>query len=339
MPHVTSKLLICGVAEPRHPGPLHPHWAETARAKGFTLVARVRDRYSLALRCHTCDQLVCKKLYSLMSHQPDCDHCIETARRAEAWAAGLTFLRRDPGNRHYGHYRAPCGHEIRRQFELIGRVARGETGTRCETCQATREREEAAARGWELIGPDPREDTNYRNYRHLQCGAAARIARVNMQTGRFGCPGCGESWATAPSHLYAMRFELKPGRFVVKLGFSRDPASRLNYQLPRMRGLPRTLLCSVPIDSGQHALTIEKRLHRRLQAAHPGGLVPPEDFVGHLKVKSEIYRPEMERPILKELHRVARKQAKARAQAKAIAKAQRRKDPAASSESGRRGHG
>lgn len=312
MPQSTPTLMIRGVAEPLHPGELQPHWIAAAREKGFTLVTRVRDRYSLALRCHKCGDLVCKRLYSLMSHQPECDSCIEDAWRAEAKAAGLTFLRRDPDHRHYAFYRAACGHEIRRQFELVGRVARGETGTRCETCHAAREQEEAAARGWKLVSPDPLGNPHFRIYFHPACETLARIARVNMQTGRFTCPGCGESWATAKSHIYAMRFELEPGRSVVKLGFSRDPVSRLDHQLPRVRDLPRKLLYSVPVRSGHQAQKIEKRLHSRLKAAHPHGLVPPEDFVGHLKVKSEIYVPALEGQILKELRRVARQQGKRR---------------------------
>ncbi len=302
-------LTIGGHPEPIVTGTLHPHWAEAARAKGFTLIARVRDRYSLALRCNDCGTLVCKALYVLMTCQkPLCPHCIEAGWRAKARAAGLSYLRRDPGNTHYAHYQAPCGHQIRRQFELIERIARGAVKHRCETCLSAREQGEAAARGWDLIGPDPKGDTNYRLYRHADCGARARIARANMRTGRFTCPGCGESWATAPSHLYAMRFQIAPGRYAVKLGFSRDPGSRLDHQLPRDKGVPRKLLYSVPIPSGQLALRLEKQLHKRLQSEHPGGLLPPEAFATALKVKSEVYRPELQRPILRELRRIARNQ-------------------------------
>lgn len=302
-------ITISGTDHPIYPGVIHKHWRETAEAKGFDLIGRVDDRYHLALCCQTCGKISSKHLFSVMSHNPHCPHCIESAWRATAKQAGLTYLRRVSGDRHYAIYRAPCGHELRRQFEFVERIARGEVQHRCELCLEVREQDEAEARGWELVGRDPKGNPNYRLYRHADgCGAEARIARVNMQTGRFTCPGCGESWATARSFLYLMRFGLGSGATVVKFGFSRDPLSRMNFQLPRQPDLPRTLLRIVPMRSGQEALQVEKRLHGKLQARHPAALVPPEAFAADLTVKSEIYAAHMERPILNELRRIARGQ-------------------------------
>ena len=39
---------------PVFPGPVHAHWQATAASKGFDLIARIRDRYHLQLRCQTC---------------------------------------------------------------------------------------------------------------------------------------------------------------------------------------------------------------------------------------------------------------------------------------------
>ncbi len=166
MPHTDpSTLMIHGVPEQIMPGALHPQWVEAARAKGFELVARVRNRYNLALRCKTCGELVRKAVYVLMtSDRPLCAHCLENAWAKTAEAAGLRLLRRDPGTTQYAFYLAPCGHEIRRQFEFVRRIARGEVKHRCEICHAAREAAEAAARDWELMSADPEGDRGYRLY-------------------------------------------------------------------------------------------------------------------------------------------------------------------------------
>ena len=56
--------------------------------------------------------------------------------------------------------------------------------------------------------------------------------------------------------------------------------------------------CGMPKLEQGDLETVEKRLHKRLRSAHPDSLVPPEDFAGQLKVKSEIYLPELERPVV-----------------------------------------
>ncbi|TKD12544.1 hypothetical protein FBT96_20375 [Rhodobacter capsulatus] len=50
-------VVIDGVSVPRHLGPLHAHWQIAARARGATIVARVRDRLHVALRCEICGGL------------------------------------------------------------------------------------------------------------------------------------------------------------------------------------------------------------------------------------------------------------------------------------------
>ncbi|WP_210402695.1 GIY-YIG nuclease family protein [Thioclava sp. DLFJ5-1] len=245
----------------------------------------------------------------VLNFQPDCPTCIEARWRVTAELAGLEMLGRDPDARSYGIYRAACGHEIRRQFPFIQKMARGETDARCETCHAALEQAEAREEGWELLGSDPQGDVNYRLYRHADgCGAEGRIARVNMQTGRFTCPGCGDCWSTEPSYLYAMKFELTTGVSAIKLGFSRNPTSRLRHQLHRHPDLKRDLLLQVSMRTGRHAQRVEKRLHKWLANAFPGEILEPEEFSGELRVKSELYRAGLEETILRQLRRVQRKE-------------------------------
>lgn len=145
------------------------HWQAMAAAKGFAIRARMQDRTLLLLDCHTCGGTMVSRVYTLMSAQPLCPHCLAARRRAQAEAAGVTFLGPHPERPGYGIFRAPCGHELHRQFEFIERVGRGATGLRCETCLAEREAEDARRIGWERIGPDPsaRGRAGYRRlYRH-----------------------------------------------------------------------------------------------------------------------------------------------------------------------------
>lgn len=274
---------------PTFPQTLQSNWIAAAQAKGFDLVCRVQDRYHLLLRCQACGAEHASRINVVRDHQPLCPHCIEARWRADAEAAGLTWLGRDPESRHHGLYQAECGHEARRQFEFVKRVAAGTTDLRCETCHQAAEKAEAEARGWELIGVDPEGDPNYRLYRHQACAHQQRIARANMQSGRFTCSVCGEGWAAAPSFLYAMQFKLPAGAKLVKLGFSRDPKSRLHYQLKRRPDLEAQILRTVAMQSGHSALCTEKRLHAQLKAQHPDLIIPPERYQDWLRVRSEIY--------------------------------------------------
>lgn len=285
-------------------GPVLPEWVMMAEAKSFDLVARIIDRLHLALRCRHCRTLNKVKLFTLRSAQPLCHACIEAEWRAEAAAAGVEYLGRAPHDRHYAIYRAPCGHEITRQFGLIKRVAAGATGIRCETCHTAREHAEAQAQGWDLIGPDADGDPNYRLYRHDECGHVQRVARTNMQSHRFSCGNCGEDWPAAPSFIYAMSFTVVSGREIIKLGFSRNPESRLHYQLKRDPAMPCTLLAKVPVATGRQALQMEKRLHAKLSQAHPELVVDPALYRDQIRVNSEIYDAQLTSTVLEELARI-----------------------------------
>jgi len=271
------------------PGTLRPTWVENAAAKGFDIVARIADRFHLALRCRTCGETQKVRLFTLMAARPLCMACLMAERREDAVAAGLQFLRRDPQDRHYAIYRAPCGHEVRRQSVLVKRVAAGEISLHCDTCHAATEAAEAESRGWILTGDDPDGNPNYRRYEHGKCGHEKRVARANMQTGRVQCGGCGEDWPAAPSYIYAMNFTLATGREVTKLGFSRNPISRLRHQLQRDAEMPCQLLRAVPMTSGHAALCAEKAMHRLLRQEHPDAVVNPIAWQGQIRVKTEIY--------------------------------------------------
>ncbi|SPJ26390.1 GIY-YIG nuclease family protein [Palleronia abyssalis] len=290
-------------AAPAFPTTIHAHWAAAARKKGFEVTRRVADRYHLMLRCAACGLEHKSRLYVLTSAQPDCPHCIEARWRDAAERAGLAWIGRDPTDRHYAYYRASCGHVLHRQFTFVDRVANGECRHRCEPCQVAREEAEAQARGWQRLGPDPAGRINHRLYRH-SCGHEQAIARVNMHSGRFNCAACGTGWASAPSYIYCMRFEPEGHAPLVKLGFSRDPVSRLNHQLKRRRDLQGTILRSVPMSNGHAALCEEKRLHAHLHNAHPDAIVPRDVYRRWLRIKSEIYDAELEPVILAMLDRL-----------------------------------
>ncbi|EDZ45742.1 hypothetical protein RBY4I_952 [Rhodobacterales bacterium Y4I] len=284
---------------------IHAHWRDAAANKGFGILKRIRDRYHLLLACRACGATHVSKLFVVMNNQPLCPHCIEERWRDDAAAAELQWAGRDPESRHHGFYIADCGHRLRRQLELVKRAAKGVCDVRCKLCHSWKEQEEAAAQGWTLIGADPEGDPNYRKYRHPSCGHVQRIARANMQTGRFGCGGCGENWPAAPSHLYAMQFKLPNGAQLVKLGFSRNPDSRLRHQLLKHRSVEAQILKTVPMASGQLALQTEKRLHARLKDAFPNSIAPPDLYSGSINVRSEIYFPEVTRELLRMLDEIA----------------------------------
>ncbi len=287
----------------RHPGPLHAHWIAAADRKGFDIMARVTDRLHLALRCRCCGGVSVTRLFVLMTGQPLCRGCLETARAAHAAAAGLCYLGPDPDRPPYGLFRATCGHVLRRQFEIVDRVARGETGLRCETCFAEHERQIAARQGWTRIGADPRGNANYHLYRHEACGHAQRIARANLGWGQCDCAGCGESWTAKPSFLYLLAIR-HDGLDLLKLGYSANPLKRQKHQL----GLPKTaqvtLLRRVAMPTGHAACAVEKRLHARLRRQHPEAVVPPGDYRGILNVISEVYRPWLRAELERRLDRI-----------------------------------
>lgn len=304
--HINSPntLTINDFPLPIHTGDLLPQSIETARLKGFDIVARIVDRLLLALRCRECGALHKSRIFTLMSAQPLCPACIETDWREDAAQAGVEFLRRDPSHRHYGIYRAPCGHEISRQFALIKRVMTGKTGIRCETCHAARERAEAQGRGWVRLGADPEGDPGYRLYRHPDCGHEQRVARANMQSGRFTCGGCSTGWLREESRIYLMRFTLENSHEVVKLGYSNDLDSRLHGQLVRNAEMPCKILHEVIIPTGHQALQLETRLHAKLRRNHPTAVVDPKAYHNQIKVGSEVYETWLMPTILAELDQI-----------------------------------
>lgn len=284
-------------------GPIKAEWKALAQSKGFELVRRTRDKSHVALRCHTCSALTAQKLFTLRTAQPACAGCRHRTIVAMALRADLEFQGHDPDYHKIGIYRAVCGHTVRRQFGQIKRIANGHCKLRCENCHSGKEAEEAADRGWQLLGSDPAGNPNYRVYQH-GCGHRQRVARANMQSGRFQCTACGEGWATAPSNIYAIRLELPTGLKVVKLGFSRDPQSRLRYQLLLQLGIQAELLRTVTQPTGHAALCQEKALDRALKKSHPDAIIPHDHFQEWLSVKTEIYGIEIEPLILKRLEEI-----------------------------------
>ncbi|MDT0684513.1 GIY-YIG nuclease family protein [Roseicyclus sp. F158] len=285
------------------------HWQRMARAKGYRITRRGADRYRIVLLCECCGLGHTSKRNVLMDHTPVCPHCVRARWQEDATAAGLEWLGRDPHDPKRGRYRAPCGHEVSRQFELIKRIVAGACALRCETCQRTKEEAEATAAGWTLLGPAHERGVNYRRYRH-DCGHEQEIARVNMRTERVSCAGCGVCWSASPSFIYCMRFKLPGLRPLVKLGFSRNPESRMNWQLLRTPDLfeqaqpSGQILRSIQIRTGHLALCQEKKMHAALRRSHPGSVVPAEHYGPWLNVKSEIYAGDLEPVILDMLDRL-----------------------------------
>lgn len=275
-----------------HPGPIHAHWAEAARSKGFDLIARVRDRLHVALRCQICGGIHVTRHSVVMTAQPLCPHCIEARWQATASTAGLAWLGRDPEHRHYGRYGLPCGHEVRRQFSFVDRVAASEVAPRCETCLVAREEAEAARFRWTRLGRDPLGNASYRLYRH-SCGHTQRIAVANMRWGQCDCAGCGQSWTAKPSFIYLLDIRHpETTRHYLKLGYSSHPVKRHKHQL----GLPKDahveVLRVVAMPTGHAACAKEKATHARLKRDHPEAVVPHPEYADLMNVVSEIYRPD-----------------------------------------------
>ncbi|OCX66883.1 hypothetical protein BFP70_04115 [Thioclava sp. SK-1] len=284
-------------------GSIKAEWKAIAQAKGFELIQRIRDKSHIVLRCHSCGELTGHKLFTLRTARLACAACRHRTIVATAHEAGLEFLGYDPDYHKIGIYHAVCGHTALRQFGQIERIASGQCKLRCESCHSGKEADEAADRGWQLLGSDPKGHPNYRMYQH-GCGHRQRIARANMQSGRFQCTACGEGWATAPSNIYAIRLELPTGLKAVKLGFSRDPQSRLHHQLLLQPGIQAELLRTIPQPTGHAALCQEKALHRALKKSHPDAIIPHDHFRDWLSVKTEIYGSEIEPQITKCLDKI-----------------------------------
>ena len=315
---------------PVHDREIPPLWHEFAEEKGFEITGRVRDKNHLVLRHIECGQQMVSKVFTLRSTQPTCPHCLEVKRRDLCRDAGVTWL----GASHRSHYlriRLACGHETERQSELLERVRQGRTGIRCDECVGERLKAEAAARDWALIGADPDGRQGYRLYRHA-CGHVQRVSCGNMVTGRFTCGRCSAGWTRDRSFIYAMRFVLKDGSEAIKVGFSRDPESRLRHQLITERDQPARLVRTIEIPTGRDAIRLEKELHLTLRRLHPEAVLDRSVFAGQVKVVSELYDAGIEAVIMDLLDALevkvralaARRAKRAAAEAKDLAGASRK---------------
>lgn len=297
-----ATITLGGERCPIHPAPILPDWHEIAARKGFEIVARIRDRYHLALRHEACGGMMAAKLFTLRDATPTCPHCQDLQRRDLCRAAGVTWLGRGR-NPHYLRIRLACGHETERQAEMLNRVRAGRTAIRCDDCLQARLWAEAAARDWVLTGDDPDGHRNFRLYRH-SCGHLQRVAIANMRSGRFTCGGCSDGWTRDPSQLYSMRFVLRDGREAIKVGFSRDPESRLRHQLITRRDQPALVIRTVQLVSGREAIRLEKALHRRLRALRPEAVLDRQIFAGQINCVSELYDVAIEPLIMHHLDRI-----------------------------------
>jgi hypothetical protein len=282
-------LLIEGKNYPVYLSEIPEQWNKAARRNGFRIAARVCDRYHLALRCDRCGELTKTKAYVLKSCTPLCGPCLTSKHSNFARQAGLAMLRRDPSSHKWAFYRAPCSHEVRRQFGFVKRVARGEVNIRCETCHAERQQREASRIGWTLVGPDPQGSPNYRLYEH-RCGHRQRLAQVNVRWGQCDCAKCGVSWAAQPSFIYVIAIEPPEGHpELIKLGFSKHPIKRLKHQLGLPGDTKAHLIRVVAMENGRTAMIAEKKVHGLLLARFPELVAPFEAYRDILNVTSEIY--------------------------------------------------
>ncbi|MCV2894993.1 GIY-YIG nuclease family protein [Lentibacter sp. XHP0401] len=288
-----------------YPGSILASWHELADRNGFRVDRRVRDHLHLVLECKLCGAHTAHKTHTLRAGQPACGGCQANERERNAKKAGFTLLDRDDAHRHYYYYQLPCGHQTRLQRSRVKRLSKegpapGYSGYHCKTCHAEKQRSQAAKWGWTLVGPDPDGSANYRLLAHDMCGHHQRVATGNLKTGRFNCGGCGEKWSAAPSALYMMRFCVPGlGRFV-KLGYSRNPDSRLRYQLGLRDDVETELIDELPMPSGQVALAVETGLHLQLRTAHPDAVLAPEVLADWINVTSEVYAEHLE-PVIRRM--------------------------------------
>lgn len=274
------------------PGIVLDCWSANARAKGFDVVARVQDRFRLALRCHACSAISIVRYSVVMASQKLlCRHCLDAAQRKTAEAAGMTFLRRDLDHHECAFYRAQCGHEVRRQIGFVARIAQGAAALRCKSCLVIREEAEAKRFGWTRLGRDPQNNANYRLYRHA-CGHEQRIARANLQWGQCDCAGCGQSWTAKPSFIYLLDIRHQASeRHFLKLGYSARPVKRHRHQLGLPQNAQVEVLRVVAMPTGHDACSVEKAAHAELGRTHPEAIVPHPEYADLMNVVSEIYRP------------------------------------------------
>lgn len=276
-----------------------PLWQGVAEEKGFEITARVKDRFHLVLRHDPCGAEMICKVFNLQTAMPVCPTCVAAERARLCREAGVRFLGA-AARTHYLRIRLCCGHATERQTELLDRVRRGKTSIRCSTCRLARLEDEASARDWALIGADPEGLSNFRLYRH-SCGHVQRVTIGNMTTGRFACGGCSDGWALDPSYIYAMRFVLQSGREAIKVGFSRDPESRLRHQLITDRDQYAMLIRKIAVPTGREAIRLEKLLHQQLRHQHPEAVLHRSVFDAEIKCVTELYDGAIEPVIMAHL--------------------------------------
>ena len=271
-------------------GTIPPKWHKAARKNGFTLIGRVKDRLHVALLCHVCGCTHAKRVSVVLGYSPECPHCIKHQRIEFARTVGAVLLGRDPKNRHYGHYRLACGHQVRRQFHRVALAANGGHNLGCETCREDRYRAQARKFGWDLLGPTSSGKSGYRSYRHT-CGNTQNIMVGNMLWGDCACSRCSLGRTAQPSHIYLFQIGL-PGLPVIKLGYSARPAKRLKHQLGIDKGIATEVLRVVNLPTGHEARTEEEHMHRTLTAQFPDMVVVKDEYGDAINVTREIYRPE-----------------------------------------------
>ena len=266
----------------------HAHWRDAAERHGFSFLGRAVDRLHVALQCNSCHSATLKRISVLLSHNPECGHCIQKRRETAASRVGAQLLGADSeGNRHYGLYQFGCGHRGRRQHTRVEAAAAGGHGLSCTTCTNDRYASEAESFGWTLTGPADRSDTGYRKYQH-SCGHEQDVAVANMRFADVNCAGCSETWTSKPSKIYLLSFAL-PDLNVIKLGFSNRPAFRLEQVQVRPAETLGTLDREIKVDTGHRAICLEKALHSRIKRERPDLIVPQAKFAGQIRTTSEIY--------------------------------------------------
>ncbi|WP_299923809.1 hypothetical protein [uncultured Pelagimonas sp.] len=275
-------------------------WEHLAIKSGYTFYGRDKSkRATVLLRCHTCSELMSVHTHVLRTARAECTSCWLNALSSEAESAGLTLIGPDLTDSHRAHYLGVCGHTLNRQRGFIQRVGRGEVSLRCTDCLRERYAEMAENQGWSLLGKAINGKPNYRLFRHT-CGFEQDVAICNLQSGRFTCNACAGNWASDPSAVYLFQFDFLDERTrLLKVGMSRNPASRLRHQLGLKDEVRAQILRVVTVASGKKALKAEKRLHGILRAVCPEFVVPNYEL-NWISVVSEIYRIEA-LPLISEL--------------------------------------
>lgn len=270
-------------------GKIPSKWRKAAERNGFTIVRRVLDRLHVTLACHTCGSEHRKRISVVLGHAPECPHCIAHQRVMDARAVGARLLGRNLSDRHYGHYRLPCGHHARRQYHRVTRAAKGGHDLGCGPCREKRYAVQAAKCGWELIGPAANGKLGYRSYRH-KCDQFQDIAVGNVFWGDCACSRCSPGRSASPSWIYIFRIDL-PEHSVIKLGYSARPAKRLKHQLGICKTVNAEVVRAIRMPTGFDARTEEEQAHRFLAEQHPELIVPKSEFRNAINTQGEIYSP------------------------------------------------